>query len=64
MDTQELKEALAPFLKYAETNDGDTLARISPDEKVIATAQGSWMPATHITLGDIRRLAEIARTLG
>lgn len=67
MDSEKLKalqEALAPIVRYIEINDSDTMSRITPDRAVVSTASGSWTGSTDITLGDLRKLAALARELG
>ena len=57
---EELKHALQPILDYVRVNDSDTLSRLRKDDELIATASGSWSGQTHITLGDLRRIANLA----
>lgn len=56
--SRSLEEALRPFLAFIATNDGDTLARLSSNETVVAKAEGAWSGAVVLTLGDFRRLRE------
>lgn len=53
----ELLEALRPIEDAINVNDGDTLARFSPDTEIIWTATSSWT-SSNITLGDLRKIAD------
>lgn len=59
-----MREALQPIAKFIKINDGDTLARKTPDSAVVVAASGSWTGSTAITMGDLRKLATLARELG
>ena len=60
---EELLKALQPIIRGIETNDGDTLSRLRPDSEIIWTATASWSPSAPITLGDLREIADAARSL-
>lgn len=58
-----IEAALDPFLKWVEVNDGDTLSQCRMDEEIITVASGSWRPATHVTVGDFRKLSSSVRVV-
>lgn len=60
----EFERALAAVRAAVDVNDGDTLARLSPDSTVIWTASGSWSKPASVTLGDLRALAARPATQG
>lgn len=61
-DLAALRKALLPITALVNTNDSDTLARLTPDSHIVARASGSWMPEVVLTLGHLRELARAART--
>lgn len=56
-----MQDALEPFMRFVDINDGDTLSRMSGDERVLATASGSWSGFFNLTLGHMRDLVAAAR---
>ena len=59
--SKELQTALEPFLAALRVNEGDTLSSLSSDDRRLFTTSGSWTGARHVTLGDLRKLAEVVR---
>jgi plasmid stabilization system protein ParE len=51
---QALVDALRPFAEFARANSSDTLARLNPDDIVIARQSTSWARTALVTLGDFR----------
>lgn len=61
--TIELLKLLKPIINAVDVNDGDTLSSLTPDYAVIWQATGSWSSPVNITLGDLRKISEAAKSL-
>jgi uncharacterized protein YigA (DUF484 family) len=57
-----IREAFEPFRVALETNETDTLGRLSRADKVLFTLSGSWTGSADVTLGDLRKLANAIRS--
>lgn len=62
-ELEAVHDAIARIAIAVSINDTDSLSRISPDSMAIWGASSGWGDSASVTLGDLRRLAELSAAM-